>query len=585
MRNERNTYIISKALKNYVLASILTAAATQLASSFDAIVLAQFEGEEAVSALSLVMPVTTLVSCLGLLFAFGANAMAARAVGHHDLKRASAVFSTAVWAILILGTGASLLIYMLIPQIVGLVAPDDPIGELPEAYLKVYLLGAWLEMLSYALCLFVATDGHPRRVALAVFVGVLVNAAVDVLAVGWFEWGIQGVAWGTLSQFAVSILLLGLYLRQPACSYTLLRPGRRLYRRFVDNVREGAPVTIGNILMSLTVLLVNGIVYEALGNQGLFFWSVCLQMLLLSVVFINGVLEAEFAIGGVMLGEHDLRGLDLLSRRALLTVGVLVALLMLMMWIPDVVGALFGVEDRLEMAELNRVMRIFSPALLPFSLTMILMGCYQVMGRVAASVVAVVGQQALMVACVALLSLTMPRQLWWGFLVADAAFLAGLLLCSYTYSRRHGNHVSGLTLIPYSEGGHTQDCSVGYSIDEVTAVLSRIRDFLGETGVDRHNADRLILCCEELMTNIVQHSTGRAVNHSFDVHVFVMGERVRIALKDGGRPFNPTAIGRRARGEVVDGDIPNLGLLIAANVIDDISYKYMYGLNMVLIKI
>ena len=59
MKTDRNSYIISKALKSFVLASILTAAAGQLASTFDAIILGQFVGKEAVSALSLVMPVTT----------------------------------------------------------------------------------------------------------------------------------------------------------------------------------------------------------------------------------------------------------------------------------------------------------------------------------------------------------------------------------------------------------------------------------------------------------------------------------------------------------------------------------------------
>ena len=64
---DRNSYIISKALKSFVLASILTAAAGQLASTFDAIILGQFVGKGAISALSLVMPVTTFISCLGLL--------------------------------------------------------------------------------------------------------------------------------------------------------------------------------------------------------------------------------------------------------------------------------------------------------------------------------------------------------------------------------------------------------------------------------------------------------------------------------------------------------------------------------------
>ena len=200
MKNERNTYLVSKALKSFVLASILTAAAGQLASTFDAIVLAQFEGSEAVSALSLVMPVTTFISCLGLLMAFGGNALAARAIGRHDLKGASAIFSTAIWSILTLGVIFSLLMYAGIPAIMRIVTDEPELRLLPAEYLSIYVLGAWLEMLNYALCLFVATDGHPRRVTLSVFIGVLTNVVVDILAVGFFQWGIRGVAFGTLAQ-------------------------------------------------------------------------------------------------------------------------------------------------------------------------------------------------------------------------------------------------------------------------------------------------------------------------------------------------------------------------------------------------
>ena len=97
------------------------------------------------------------------------------------------------------------------------------------------------------------------------------------------------------------------------------------FRFFLENIKEGAAVSISNILMAVTVLLISNIIFDALGKPGIFCWSVCLQMLLVSVVFINGVMESLFAIGGVMLGEHDLRGFDLLSRRALITVSLLVS--------------------------------------------------------------------------------------------------------------------------------------------------------------------------------------------------------------------------------------------------------------------
>ena len=353
MKSNRNSYLVSKALKGFVLASILTSAAGQLASTIDAIVLAQFEGAEAVSALNLVLPVTMLISCLGLLMCFGANALMARFIGHHDLKSAQAIFSTAIWSVLTLGVTFSLLMYAGIPAVLRAIANESGLRELAKEYLGTYVLGAWLEMLSYALCLFVATDGHPRRVTLSVSMGVVVNIVVDVLAVGWFEWGIRGIALGTLAQYAVNVALLGLYLRHPSCSYRLLWPGGGLRRLFVKNVAEGAPMTISNVLMAVTLLLINNIILGTQGERGLFFWTICLQTLLVAMVLVNGVMEALVAIGGVMMGEHDVGGFSLLARKGLATAGGLVALAMVPLWVPDAVGMAFGMEDAGELAALN----------------------------------------------------------------------------------------------------------------------------------------------------------------------------------------------------------------------------------------
>ena len=585
MESNRNSYLVSKALKGFVLASILTSAAGQLASTIDAIVLAQFEGSEAVSALNLVLPVTLFISCLGLLMAFGANALMARVIGRHDLKSAQAIFSTAIWSILTLGVLFSLLMYAGIPAVLRVIIDEPELRELPNEYLSIYVLGAWLEMLSYALCLFVATDGHPRRVTRAVFAGVVTNIVVDVLAVGWFEWGIRGIALGTLAQFAVNVVLLGLYLRHPFCSYRLLWPGAWLRKQFVKNVEEGAPITISNILMAVTLLLINNIIFDAQGERGLFFWSICLQMLLVSIVFINGVMEALFAIGGVMVGEHDLRGFSLLARKSLLTAGVLVLLMMVLMWIPDVVGIMFGIEEAQELAALNQVLRIFSLLLLPFALTLTLVAVYLVLEHMVLSVVIIVGQLAMLVLIVWLFATNVPDYVWYGFPLAAFLFLGAQVVYSYVSSRRQNCRVSGLTLIPYSEGGHSLDCSVQYHLEDVSTALNEIVAFLEEMKVEKEAVFDLHLCLEELMINIAKHSTGRVVHHSFDVHVFVKDQHVRVTLKDGGHPFDPIQTGHAAKNNLADSDDAKFGVYLAVNIIKDISYKYMYGLNVVLIKI
>ena len=577
MKTDRNSYLISKALKSFVLASILTAAAGQLASTFDAIVLAQFVGEECVSALSLVMPVTTFISCLGLLMAFGANALAAREIGSHNLEGASKFFSTAIWSILTIGIAFSLLMYAGIPVIMDIITDEEVLRDLPAEYLSVYVPGAWLEMLSYALCLFVATDGHPRKVMMAVFAGVLVNAVVDVLAVGFLDWGMKGAAGGSLAQYAVNILLLTLYLRQPACSYSLKWPGRKGFRCFVENLKEGAGVSISNILMAVSVLLISNIVYNALGEPGLFCWSVCLQMLLVSAVFINGVMESLFAIGGVMLGEHDLRGFDLLSRRALITVSLLVLAIIVLMYIPGAVGLLFGVEDPQELAALDHVLRIYSLVMLPFALTLVLVAVYQVLEMIVPSVICAIGQLATSIFGIWLFATYAPSLLWWGFPLTSFLFLLGQLFVSFIYSRRQGCRVSALT--------RTFDRSVRYQSDEVYTVLRNIDAFLQESKLSKDDKFCLNLCCEELMTNIAQHSQGHIVHHSFDVHVYSDDKGTCLALKDGGKPFNPLLAGKMADPDIGKESYEHLGLRLVNNIVENISYKYMYGLNVVLIKI
>ena len=585
MKTKRNTYIISKALKSFVSASILTAAAGQLASTFDAIILGQFVGKGGVSALSLVMPVTTFISCLGLLMAFGANALAAREIGSHNLKGASDFFSTAIWSILTIGVAFSLLMYAGIPVIMDIITDEEFLRDLPAEYLSVYVLGAWLEMLSYALCLFVATDGHPRRVMMAVFAGVVVNAAVDVLAVGFLDWGIKGAAWGSLAQYAVNTLLLCLYLRQPACSYSLKWPERKSFQLFVENIKEGAAVSISNVLMAVTVLLISNLVFDALGKRGLFCWSICLQMLLVSVVFINGVMESLFAIGGVMLGEHDLRGFNLLSRRALITVSLLVSIIVVLMYIPGVVGLMFGVKDPQELAVIDHVLRIFSLMMIPFAFTLVLVAVYQVLELIVPSVICAICQLATIIFSIWLFADFAPSHIWWGFPLASFLFLFGQLFLSFIYSRRQRCRVSALTQIPYSEGGRTFDRSVRYQSEEVFTVLESIDTFLKESKLSKDNIFSLNLCCEELMTNIAKHSHGHIVHHSFDVHIYSDDESTWVALKDGGKPFNPLLAGKMADPDIGKEGCEHLGLRLVNNLVENISYKYMYGLNVVLIKI
>ena len=585
-KTQRNSFIVSKALRTFVMAAVLTAAASQLAHTADSMIVGHVVGQDAVSAINLVLPLVEVLNCMGFLICFGANAMCAHAIGCHDMDKVARTFTTTLMMVMTLGLGVSLGISLFSEQIVGLMSEEPSLNGMAYDYIHTYAMGGWLQMMSYGLCLFVATDGKPRMVTAAVVAGAITNVVVDVVTISVLGMGVDGAAIGSLSMFAVNILILANYLRKPGSSYRLKMPGKSLASIFKANVKEGAPVTLSNSLMAVTIMLINDIVLRFLGSDGLFIWSVCLQMLLLSYVFIDGVIESMFAIGGVMMGERDLRGLEILVKQALVVIALLVATVMVMMYMPGLVATLFGVHNDPEMTrELERVLHIFALMLIPFAVTQILLSTYQILGHDKASVVTATAQTAMLVVGVWAVAEMEGVELWWGFVASCALVL--LFQVGYTSARSRivQANISPLTMIPKETSGPTFDRSIRYNVEEVCATLSDIDDFLKRSNVTEENRFKINLCCEELMTNIALHSEGKVTSQTFDVHIHVSDEGTYVTLKDAGKPFDPVKAGKMADPEIGTKGNGHLGLRLVTNIIPDISYKYMYGQNTVFIEL
>ena len=584
---KRNSFIVSKALRTFVMAAVLTAAASQLAHTADSMIVGHVVGQDAVSAINLVLPLVEVLNCMGFLICFGANAMCAQAIGSNDLNKAARTFTATILTVLTLGMAVSLGISFFSQEIVDLMSEEPRLNGMAYDYIHTYAMGGWLQMMSYGLCLFVATDGRPRVVTKAVVAGAVANIIVDIVTISVLGMGVDGAAIGSLSMFTVNIIILGNYLRKPGSSYRLKWPGKSLAGIFVNNVREGAPITLSNSLMAVTIMLINDIVLRFLGSDGLFIWSVCLQMLLLSYVFIDGVIESMFAIGGVLVGERDLKGLEILVKQALIVIAMLVAIVIFMMYMPGLVGYLFGVKGGTEMAfELNRVLRIFALMLIPFAVTQILLSTYQIIGHDKASVVTATAQTVMLVIVVWCVAEMEGVELWWGFVAACALVLLFQVGYTTARSRIFQANISPLTMIPHETGGETFDRSVKYNKDDVYATLTNIDTFLKNINVSAENAFRINMCCEELMTNIVKYSKGRVVRQSFDIHIHVNTEGVFVTLKDAGKPFDPVKAGKQQDAENDDAkDNKHLGLRLLTGIIPDITYKYMYGQNTVFISL
>ena len=86
-----------------------------------------------------------------------------------------------------------------------------------------------------------------------------------------------------------------------------------------------------------------------------------------------------------------------------------------------------------------------------------------------------------------------------------------------------------------------------------------------------------MLCCEELMLNLISYGKRKGDKRSFDIHITHTKESIRVSIKDDGKPFNPTLkYQEKIQCELTDEDVKNLGLTIVNGTCKDLNYKFMY---------
>ena len=139
---KKKGYLIAKALHQFIWASILASVASQIAMTTDAIVVSQFIGPEAISAVNLTMPVVIFFNFLMMLFGMGGSVLVAKSLGERDAETTNKVFTSTLIGVFAVGVFFSVLLLIFSPQVASFITNDTPVVyTLSLRYLRIMLLG------------------------------------------------------------------------------------------------------------------------------------------------------------------------------------------------------------------------------------------------------------------------------------------------------------------------------------------------------------------------------------------------------------------------------------------------------------
>ncbi|HNT26305.1 MAG TPA: ATP-binding protein [Anaerolineales bacterium] len=109
--------------------------------------------------------------------------------------------------------------------------------------------------------------------------------------------------------------------------------------------------------------------------------------------------------------------------------------------------------------------------------------------------------------------------------------------------------------------------------------LAAICDFVTEqaalAGLDEAQTYAVQLAVDEAATNIVEHAYGGEGRGSFSITCKVTAEGLKVVLKDGGAPFDPSSVPEPVTGVPLEElKSRGLGVFLIRQMMDEVTYQF-----------
>ncbi len=565
---KRNSYLIGKAFKNYLTASVMTVAATQIANIADASIVGNLIGPEALAAVNLSKPVLQTIYAVSVFYISSTTMMVGIAIGKGDKAKANKLFTFSMLTSLLLG------VIFVVGGIAGfdsmsqMLCNSDTLRPMTNDFLCVTVLSSVPQLLMYTFHQFVTVDGSPKLITRAVIVGNIFNILCDILFIKYFGWGISGAAWATFIMYVVCVLMvLPHFHKKGTLRFCLPKLGEIDYKQIAT---YGFPLFVSIVLMSVQFVSNNYVASVYLGDDGLIALAVCMQLFAFSMIILTGTLRTIQPVGAIIKGLGDDRGMLFLLKKAYAFLAIcLTAFALVLVVFPTHISALLGATNEGALSIIQKALPIFSLNIVMEALIYNLIPVYQFYGYKNLALTISFGKTLL-----PMFGFWLLQGGWIGFFLGQAVVAVVILICTGVI-RSKDKSLTPVFLIPRGDDKDVYDVTIDTTIASLGESTNDLLAFLQTQGLSRESSNKYVLCAEELLKNIIDHGHARYVD--------IRATKSIISIHDDGKPFNPLEYS-------LSPVLPNregvgFGLRIVNGIGVEMKYDYRFNQNMLTINI
>lgn len=281
---------MTKKFLEYVVPSALAMFVSSLYTIIDGIFVGQGVGDNALAAVTIVMPLTIMLFGIATMFAVGGGALVSKNFGAGEDEEGINVFRQVFKFLLMISVGISIVLAVFSNTIVGLLGATETIKPLASEYLRFYALFCIPNLIGIALNSFVRNDNRPKLAMAATISGAITNIVLDYVFIFPFGMGIKGAAIATgLGQLVtVAVVIPHFIMKKGRLSFGNAVLNKNVIMEFTS---VGLPSFFAEAAFSIIVFVQNIAIVNLLGENGLAAYSIInyittnIYMVLLGLTF------------------------------------------------------------------------------------------------------------------------------------------------------------------------------------------------------------------------------------------------------------------------------------------------------------
>ncbi|HSI77260.1 MAG TPA: MATE family efflux transporter [Lunatimonas sp.] len=401
----------------------------------DTIFVGRFVGSLGIAAITVVLPITFLISSIGMSIGVGGASIISRAFGDKNIQKAHQTFGnqigmTLTLALVIVGIGL-----MFQKEILTVFGGKGDVLAPAQEYFQVILYGvpflAWAMMSNNV----IRAEGYPKMAMYTLIVPALVNIILDPIFIVGLDMGLEGAAWATTISYIASAVYTVWFFIFGKSSMKIkadwIRPNFKIAKEI--SVLGGVTLARQGTVSVLSIVL-NNVLFSYGGEMGLSVYGIISRVMMFANFPVLGITQGFVPIVGFNYGA---RLTDRVHRsiRLALQYSTLIALLIFIL-IFTFTGPLVGVfttDEELIALSIPAMRKSFlATPLLAFSL--IGSAYFQAVGKPKPALLLALSKQGIfLIPLVFLMPMFFGLEgIWFAFPLADT----GAAVISYFYLKK-----------------------------------------------------------------------------------------------------------------------------------------------------